>query len=310
MAGVSTDEVGGDGPADVDGAAPRRSRRRLVAIVVVVALVATVAGALVYRATRGDDGSGWPLVWSDEFDGSTLDPARWSVEDRSTFGDGNLELACLMDRPDNVVVQDGRLSLVARRETPPLACKKNDPRFPDGREFSSGFVSTQDRASWRYARVEIRAALPTTPGQSAGLWPALWMRPDDLGLGEIDIMEALGTGNDRAEADKIHQTLHYDYDGTKPKVGHVPELPAGFDTTQFHTYAVQTQPGRIDWLVDGEVTWTVDREKAPWVDDVLASPYFLRMNLAVGGRWPGDPDASTALPAAMQVDWVRVYQRP
>jgi beta-glucanase (GH16 family) len=135
------------------------------------------------------------------------------------------------------------------------------------------------------------------------------MRPDDRGPGEIDILEALGTGSDRAEAGKIHHTLHYDYEGTHPKVGLVPELPAGFDPTEFHVYAVQTEPGQIQFLVDGEVTLTVDREKAPWVDEVLGSPYFLRMNVAVGGRWPGDPEASTELPAAMRVDWVRVSER-
>lgn len=309
MAPVSThDDVDGDSPVDVPGA-PRR--RRVVALVVVaVVLLVAVAGAVAYRATRGDDGGGWPLVWSDEFEGSQLDATRWDVEDRSTFGDGNLELACLMDRPENVALEDGVLALTARRESPPLACRKTDARFPEGRDYSSGFVSTEDRASWRYARVEVRAALPTEPGTSAGLWPALWMRPDDRGVGEIDIMEALGTGADRAEAGLIHQTLHYDYTGAKPKVGFVPELPAGFDPTEFHTYAVQTQPGRIDWLVDGKVTFTVDAEKAPWVDEVLASPYFLRMNLAVGGRWPGDPQATTTLPASMRVDWVRVYQRP
>jgi beta-glucanase (GH16 family) len=298
--------------ADSDATGPTTSKRRprgrvlaaLAAVVLVGGVIATLA------ATRQDDGRGWPLVWSDEFEGSALDPGRWSAEDRSTFGDGNLELACLMDRPGNVDVGDGVLALTARREAAPLRCGSSDERFPTGRSYSSGFVSTEGLASWRYARVEVRAALPTTTGTSQGLWPALWMRPVDLGNGEIDIMEALGTGADQAEAGLIHQTLHHDYDGERPKIGVVPELPAGFDPTAFHTYAVQTQPGRIDWLVDGEVTFSVDTERADWVDEILSSPYFLRMNLAVGGRWPGSPDASTRLPAAMRVDWVRVYQRP
>jgi beta-glucanase (GH16 family) len=169
-------------------------------------------------------------------------------------------------------------------------------------------LTTQGIASWNYARIEIRASIPTTPGASQGLWPALWLRPDDLGKGEIDILEALGTGTSRREAGKIHQTLHYDYSGTHPQVSTTPALPAGFDPTEFHVYAVQLRPGRLEWLVDGTVTFAVDPGTTPWVDEVLGSPYFLRMNLAVGGRWPGAPTAGTALPASLTVDWVRVYQ--
>ena len=259
--------------------------------------------------TTTDEPSELALVWNDEFDGTTLDPARWDVEDSSTFGEGNLELACLMDRRDNVSVDAGELSLIARRESPPLTCGAKDDRFPGGRDYSSGFVSTEGRASWRFARVEVRAALPTQPGTSKGLWPALWMRPEDRGRGEIDVLEALGTGSDLTEAGLVHQTLHYDYLGTHPKVGSVPQLPADFDPTQFHVYAIETEPGRMQWLIDGNVTMTLDRETTPWIDEVLGSPYFLRMNLAVGGRWPGRPDSATSLPAALRVDWVRVYQR-
>jgi beta-glucanase (GH16 family) len=276
-----------------------------------VLVLVAAALAVTHPWTRDrtyDDPASWRMTWSDEFDGPSLDPARWEAEDVSPFGDGNLELACLMARPENLALADGELELIARREAPPLPCGRNDRRFPDGRAYSSAMVSTQGLASWTYGRVEIRAALPTTPGSSAGLWPALWMRPVDLGPGEIDIMEALGTGVDRAEAGLIHQTLHYDYSGTHPKVTATPQLPPGFDPTQMHVYAVQLTPDRIEWLVDGEVTLTVDPEKAPWVTEVLGSPYFLRMNLAVGGRWPGSPTAATELPAAMSVDWVRVYQ--
>jgi beta-glucanase (GH16 family) len=304
-------------PVPVDGAAadaraPARRRRWTVLAAVGAVLVVATTVALVVRPWAGDrtydDPTAWQLAWADEFDGPALDPARWGAEDTSTFGDGNLELACLMDRPDNIALGGGELALTARRETPALPCGGSDERFPAGRAYSSAMVSTQGRASWQYGRIEIRAALPTTPGTSAGLWPALWLRPDDRGVGEIDIMEALGTGVDRTEAGRIHQTLHYDFSGTYPKVSTTPVLPAGFDPTAFHVYAVQMRPERIEWLVDGAVTMTVDPETAPWVAEVMRSPYFLRMNVAVGGKWPGSPTLTTELPASMRVDWVRVYQ--
>lgn len=307
---ASVGDASSPGP---DAGTTRRSRVRRVVVVVVVAIVVLSSAALLLthpwtRDRTYDDPGAWRMTWSDEFEGPSLDPARWEAEDLSPFGDGNLELACLMARPENLKLAGGELALTARREDPALPCGRNDRRFPAGRDYSSAMVSTQGLASWRYARIEIRAALPTVPGTSEGLWPALWLRPDDLGPGEIDIMEALGTGTVRTEAGQIHQTLHYDYSGTHPKVTSAPVLPSGFDATAFHVYAVQMRPGLIEWLVDGEVTMTVDADKAPWLPEVLASPYFLRMNLAVGGRWPGSPTAATELPAAMRVDWVRVYQ--
>lgn len=302
--------------------APLRSfARRWRALVAACLAAAVTVGVVV--ATRGggatgtdssdlptpQDARGWTLVWQSEFNDGGLDPTQWQVENRSTYGDGNLELACLMDRPENLLVAEGALSLIARREVPPLACGTGDSRFPGGRAYSSAMVTTQGHASWTYGLVEVRASLPTVPGQSQGLWPAIWMRPDDGGVGEIDIMEALGTGQDRAEEGKIHQSSHYDYQGTHQPVTSVPALPAGFDPTQPHVYAVRVQPGLLQWFVDGKVTFSVGSDSTPWLGEVLGKPYFLRLNLAVGGRWPGDPDASTVLPAAMRVDWVRVYQR-
>lgn len=316
---MSRAEVAGGSPVgdpsvtDDDDTTRRGSRARRIVVVLVAVLLVLASVALLLtrpwaRDRTYDDPGSWRMTWSDEFDGPSLDPARWEAEDLSPFGDGNLELACLMARPENLQLAGGELALTARREAPPLPCGRNDRRFPDGREYSSAMVSTQGLASWRYARIEIRAALPTVPGRSEGLWPALWLRPDDLGPGEIDIMEALGTGTVQTEAGKIHQTLHFDYSGTHPKISTTPVLPPGFDPTAFHVYAVQMRPELIEWLVDGEVTMTVDPEKAPWVSEVLTSPYFLRMNVAVGGRWPGSPTPATDLPAAMRVDWVRVYQ--
>ena len=311
MTGV---ERAGDLPASAS-ASQLRSRPwvRRATIWIVVAL-ATVTGAALLvtqpwaRDRTYDNPESWTLVWSDDFAGTELDPTRWRAPDRSTFGEANLELACLMDRKENIRLSDGQLALTAQREEPPLLCSGADLRFPQGRMYSSAMVSTQGLASWQFGRIEIRAALPMTPGVSEGLWPALWLRPDDLAAGEIDIVEAIGTGRVGTEAGGVHQTIHYDYVGTHPKVTSTPALPAGFDSTEFHVYAVQLRPERIEWLVDGAVTMVIDPDTTPWMTEVLRSPYFLRMNLAVGGKWPGPPTEATTLPAAMRVDWVRVYQ--
>lgn len=250
----------------------------------------------------------WKLVWQSDFDRDVLDSTHWRALDWSTYGDGNLELACLTARPENIRVQDGQLSLIAQREDPPLQCGSSDARFPAGRDYSSAMVSTQGLASWTSGVLEVRARMPLAPGTSQGLWPAIWMRPDDGGTGEIDLMEALGTGSNTDEADKIHQTLHYDYSGTHPKVTTVPDLP-GFDPTQFHTYGIAWDAASLRWTVDGRVTMSLDQETTPWLAEVLGKPYFLRINLAVGGTWPGSPTAATTFPASLDVDWVRVYDQ-
>lgn len=254
---------------------------------------------------------GWRPVWGDEFDGSFLDRGKWTAERNSTFGDGNGELACLTDRPENLTVAGGVLLLTARREASPYRCGQYDRRFPRGRPYTSALISTQGMHSWTYGRFEIRAKLPTTPGASKGLWPAFWMRPDDGGKGEIDVFEALGSGVDQRLGWRIFHTIAYDYVPTHARQTLSYDLPGGAPSTaeEFHTYAVEWEPGRIRWLVDGRETFVRDQKTTPWLDEAFSRPFFLRVNLAVGGSWPGSPDAATVLPASYVVDYVRVYAR-
>lgn len=295
----------------------RRRTRALAILVALVVCVGVVVSVVLVRARTGEqaapalqpdrDPTHWNLVWESSFDDDSLDPTQWRALDRSTFGDGGLQLACLMAGPQNVQVHDGVLDLTARRESPALPCGASDDRFPSGRDYTSAMVSTEGLASWSSGVLEVRAKLPMAAGASQGLWPAIWMRPDDKGVGEIDVMEAIGTGDDLTEVGRIHQTLHYDYQGTHPKVASVPDLP-DFDPTEFHVYGLAWGDGTMQWTVDGAVTFSLDETTTPWLGELLGKPYFLRMNLAVGGRWPGDPTSATDLPATMQVDWVRVYQ--
>jgi len=250
--------------------------------------------------------AGWTLAWADEFDDGALDPARWTAQHLSTFGDGNSELACLMNRPENVFERGGTLTIRARKETTPVTCGSSDARFPDGRSYTSGMLRTT--ASWTYGRFEMRAKLPTSPGDSKGLWPAFWMRPAAGGTGELDILEAIGSSPGGNTAQRIHQTIWYDYAGTHPKETFT-ALTAFDPSAGFHTYAVEWDPGQIRWYVDGRLTWSRTTSSTAWLEPAFSKPFFIRLNLAVGGSWPGSPDSATSFPADYAIDYVRVYQR-
>jgi len=253
--------------------------------------------------------TGWRPVWADEFNGTALDRTKWVTENHSTFGDSNSELACLMDRPENVLVSGGLLTLSARRESPALMCGSADGRFPHGRSYSSAMVTTRGTASWTYGRFEMRARLPTQAMNSTGLWPAFWMSPDSNGTGELDIMEAVGRRTGNAGSHKINQTIHYDYLGTYPAKQHTSFLPGGAKSDGFHRYAVEWTKGSIKWFVDDKLTYERTSSSTAWLGSAFAKPFFLRLNLAVGGSWPGAPDSTTAFPADYVIDYIRVYQR-
>lgn len=288
-------------------AAPHWRRRRWLLIALVLVLVAGLVTAFGLRQWLRPH---WQLSWSDEFNGTSLDTAKWQVENNSTFGNGNGELACLMSGPNNVIVRDGTLTLQARREDPPVKCGGKDTRFPNGRSYSSAMISTQDKAAWHEGRFEIRARLPLSPGTSKGLWPAFWLRPQSgSGDGELDVLEAIGTEpGDTAESGSVHQTLWYDENGTKPKQANVASYADGRPATDFHTYAAEWRNGTIRWFVDGKMTYQRDLASTPWLNEAFAGQFFLRLNVAVGGTFPGAPTSATQLPAGMVVDWVKVYQ--
>ncbi|MEO7261964.1 MAG: glycoside hydrolase family 16 protein [Jatrophihabitantaceae bacterium] len=277
-----------------------------MAALVLLAIVATAAAGAMFRQKTQPN---WQLSWSDDFNGSTLDRSKWSAEDHSTFGEGNLELACLMSRSNNVQVAGGMLTLRAVRESPPVICGDNDSRFPNGRSYTSAMLSTEGKASWHQGRFEVRAKLPLAAGKSKGLWPAFWMRPaNGSGDGELDIMEAIGTADSQdSEAGSVHQTLWYDGKSTHAKQSHVAPVEGG-PASGFHTYAAEWQSGVMRWYVDGQLSFERDKQSAAWIDEAFAGEFYIRLNLAVGGRFPGSPNSDTGLPADMVVDWVKVYQ--
>lgn len=234
----------------------------------------------------------WQLVWNDEFTGAELAPTRWHLENRYTGG-SNAELEIYTDRPENIRLADGRLVITARQEA------------RAGFRYTSGRLTTQGLHAWTYGRFEARIKIPY--GQ--GLWPAFWLLADDIATrswpacGEIDIMENIGR-----TPDTVRGTLHGPGYSGDDGVWSDYVLPEGHFADDFHVFAVEWEPHQIRWYVDDHLysTLTPPAVSGPWVFD---RPFFIILNLAVGGYWPGYPDETTVFPQTMFVDYVRVYQR-
>jgi beta-glucanase (GH16 family) len=241
------------------------------------------------------------LVWADEFngaEGSGPDVKKWiTIEDGSGFG--NNELEYYTPRAVNVHVEKGKLLLTARKE--PYTGKNG------AKEYTSGRIESRGKFELQYGRVEARLKLP----KGQGIWPAFWMLGTDFATeswpacGEIDIMENIGS-----EPDKVHGSLHGPgYSGGNP-LGGVYTLPDGKRfSDDYHVFALEWEPKEIRFYVDGNLYETQKAAELPtgkrWVFD---HPFFIVLNIAVGGFWPGVPDAATSFPQTMAVDWVRVYK--
>jgi len=236
--------------------------------------------------------AGWTLVWSDEFDGSELDRNKW-VPETGGHGWGNRELQHYTGRPENVRVADGKLVIEARRE-----------RYGDN-EYTSARLKTAGLMEQMHGRFEARIKVP----RGQGIWPAFWMLGADIGKvgwprsGEIDIMEIIGK-----EPATLYGTLHGPgYSGDKAFSQPSP-LERGIFADDYHVFAVEWEPGEIRWYRDG-VRFHTARPDLVTGDWVFEHPFFVLLNLAVGGLWPGNPDSTTVLPQQMLVDYVRVYKR-
>jgi beta-glucanase (GH16 family) len=246
----------------------------------------------------------WTLVWSDDFsgpDGSAPDPVKWTY-DLGGKGWGNQELESYTNRPENARIEKGNLVITARKETYTGA---------DGitREYTSARLKTQGLFAQTYGRFEARIKIP----REQGMWPAFWMLGTNIPsvgwpkCGEIDIMENVGK-----EPGKIHGSLHGpSTSGRTSDLTSIFTLPAGLNfADDFHLYAVEWEPGIVRFYVDSNLYATFTSSHWPvggtWVFD---HPFFIILNLAVGGDWPGSPDASTKFPQTMLVDYVRVYTR-
>ena len=270
----------------------------------------------------------WLLVWNDEFEGDRIDPLKWDFDLGNGFFDykshqwiagwGNEELQYYTREPENVFVRDGCLTIRAIRESL-HGCGYTSARLKTRKRDGTPLFTTL------YGKVEFRASVPW----GKGLWPALWMLPleDKYGgwaaSGEIDLMEIVG--------EKPHQVLNSIHFGSvyphRSLVTHVHDLPGGSTVADWHVYTAEWEPGEIRFYVDGVHTSTqsfwwscsktvegsgvVPKRAAdinPWPAP-FDQPFYLLMNVAVGGNFPGAPNPATRFPAELVVDYVRVYDK-
>jgi beta-glucanase (GH16 family) len=240
---------------------------------------------------------GWTLVWSDEFDqpdGSSPNSAKWTYDIGAT-GWGNNERQHYTSRTNNARIENGMLVIEAKQEN------------YQGANYTSARLKTQGKAAWTYGRIEARIKIP----RGQGIWPAFWMLGTNItsvnwpNCGEIDILENIGR-----EPKIVHGTVHGPgYSGANG-IGGPYSLPGNPDfADDFHIYAVEWSTNQIKWFVNNIQYFTLTPASLPngaaWV---FTAPQFLILNVAVGGNWPGYPDATTVFPQRMTVDYVRVYK--
>jgi beta-glucanase (GH16 family) len=248
----------------------------------------------------GQDGD-WRLIFSDEFNGDTIDLSRWALcywwDDEGCTNEGNNELQWYL--PEDVLLDGGHLRLRARQNT---IHASNGRTYP----YSSGMVTTgpaiydEDASpgfAFLYGYVEARVHIP----RGTGLWPAFWLLPADIFSGnkpEIDVFEFLGDTPDTVR-------MHFHFLDETGEAQHPGQNWVGPDFSEdWHTFAVDWQPDVVIWYVDGIERWRVsDASRLPTAD------MYLLLNLAVGGDWPGPPDESASFPSYFDIDYVRIWER-
>lgn len=251
--------------------------------------------------TNSDD---WELVWSQDFDGQIIDRNVWNFEignghSKGIPGWGNAELEYYTDG-ENAYIENGVLVIEARKEY-------RKDQFGEY-NYTSTRINTQGKFEIKYGKIEVRAKFP----YGKGLWPAIWLLGSDIGkvgwpnCGEIDIVEFLGDN-----PKKVYGTVHGPgYSGGNGKSGNYSTEGPNF-TEDFHTFGVIWNDENISFYVDDKIYHTVSKSSIlsrglNWVFD---KPFFIIVNLAVGGYWPGYPDNTTKFPAKMYVDYIKVWQK-
>lgn len=237
------------------------------------------------------------LVWSDEFDkAGSPDSTKWSYEVGGN-GWGNNELQFYTrQRAENARIENGRLIIEARKEA------------YQGKNYTSARLLTKDKTTWQYGRIEAFAKLP----KGVGTWPAVWMLGKNVSTvgwpkgGEIDIMEHVGF-----DEGVVHGTVHTEAYNHKKGTQKGDQVTVTDVTTGFHLYAIEWTADQIDFFVDAQKYYSVQKSvlgsaEAQWPFD---QPFYLILNVAVGGGWGGQKGVDESIwPQRMEVDYVRVYQ--
>lgn len=233
-------------------------------------------------STPTDTGT-YQLVWSDEFNGSSINTSVWNFETGGN-GWGNNEQEYY--QAANAAIENGNLVITAKKET------------VGSKPYTSSRMTTQGKKEFQYGKIEARIKLPV--GQ--GLWPAFWMLGSNINTvswprsGETDIMEHINADS------LIYGTLHWDNNGHVQKGDTLRSTPS-----DYHVYGVQWDASNIQFYVDSTVYGKIDITTNS--TEEFHQPFFILLNLAVGGNWPGQTIDDKLIPAKMYVDWVRVYQK-
>jgi beta-glucanase (GH16 family) len=237
------------------------------------------------NAASPPEKDGWSLTFHDEFDGTRLDTQKWADHYYHGRTHANNELEYYA--PDGYRVGDGMLRFIAK----PVPAKERSGT--EGKPYTSGMIEGSGKFAQKYGWFEIRTRIP----KGKGYWPAFWLLPVAREWPpEIDILEILGH-----EPATIYFTTHWrDAQRKHAEDGHKWKGPDF--SADFHTFAVDWEPGLIIWYVDGI-------ERARTEKGVPSEPMYIIANLAVGGDWPGKPDQATVFPGYMDIDYVRVYQK-
>lgn len=274
-----------------------RSPSRYLFPVIVIILLSVFAAACATsspktRPTPIAIPDGWKLVWQDEFDGKTINPENWTY-DLGAGGWGNGEAEYYTNRPENAYLNNGLLVIEAKQEK------------YEGSYYTSARLKTQGLQSFKYGRVEGRIKVPS----GKGLWPAFWMLGSNFNgsnwpdCGEIDIMEYIGK-----EPDLVIGTLHGP--GYSGALGFSQWNRQSYNIADdFHTYAIEWEPNEIRWFYDGVQYHKVNRTDVGDREWVFDQPFFIILNLAVGGQLPGPIGLDTVFPAQLNVDYIRVYEK-
>nr|WKN39813.1 glycoside hydrolase family 16 protein [Tunicatimonas sp. TK19036] len=240
----------------------------------------------------------WELVWSDEFESETIDLDKWTFQEGNgcpnLCGWGNNELEYYTDRPENAFMEDGHLVIQAQQED------------YEGASYTSAKLISRGKGDFQFGRIEMRAKLP----EGQGIWPAFWMLPTEevyggwAASGEIDIMEMVGH-----EPNTVHGTVHYNPVPSNQHQGEPYEATSDL-SEEFHTYGITWQQDSIHWWFDDTNFFTVRKGELAQAERYpFNEKFYLILNLAVGGNWPGSPDTTTQFPQEFVVDYVRVYQQ-
>jgi beta-glucanase (GH16 family) len=242
--------------------------------------------------------AGMSLVWQDEFNGTAINTSDWAYETVQTgwSPSWNREWQRYTENGTggpNAFVEDGSLVIRAEKTT-----------GGDG-GYTAARMVTRGKEHWSRGVIAARMKLP----RGQGIWPAFWMLPEKgtwPNAGEIDIMELIGGGAGRDN--RMYGTLHGPgYSGARGIQGSC-SLPKQNFSDAYHVFEIRWSAGKIEWYADGQLYHTATKEKVPGAWPFDDGDFYILLNLAVGGAWPGYPDAQTVFPQSMWIDWVRVYQ--